>query len=174
MALHLFRRGCLGLRRARSARPREQFPTVDFAARHFRDPEWQAIPPEPLGIGEAKALLNVGSALRIRDGVTGRLPDSIMLSAGDRLRQAIAVDPTAAGHWTMLGMSCWNMVGDLTRPAPRARASLGTLPGACSRHRPPFASAVPLSWTPRTTSRSSSLLRSLETRGMTDARTIGA
>ncbi len=96
----------------------DQFPSIDFAARHFRDPEWQAIPARPWGIREAKALLTIGWTLRERDRVTGRLPLSIMLSAADRLRQAIAVEPAVPDHWSLLGTSCLTMVDDLTGPSP--------------------------------------------------------
>ena len=44
------------------------FPAVDFAARHFTDIAWRATPPIPLGLGEAGALIQLGSALRRRPG----------------------------------------------------------------------------------------------------------
>ena len=94
------------------------FPSVDFAARHFRDPRWRAMPPEPKGIAEGKALLFLASRLQYRDGLSGSLPTSIELAAGDRFRQAIAIDRTIAAHWTLLGMSCWNMIADLKASPP--------------------------------------------------------
>jgi tetratricopeptide (TPR) repeat protein len=146
----------------------DRFHTIDFAARHFRDRDWQAIPPGPRGIGEARALLNVGSALRVRDGVTGRLPDSIMLCAGDRLRQAIAVNPTAASHWAMLGRSLWNMVPDLRAPPPGPREpwdpARGILPSQATSC---FRRALELDPTDNATQ--TALLRSLEAREMHDA-----
>jgi hypothetical protein len=146
----------------------DRFHAIDFAARHFRDRAWQAIPPGPRGFAEASALLNVGSALRVRDGVTGRLPDSLMLCAGDRLRQAIAENPTAATHWAMLGRSLWNMVPDLTAPPPGPRESWdparGILPAQAT-----FCFRRALELDPADSATSSALLRSLEARQMHDA-----
>ena len=146
----------------------DRFPEIDFAARHFHDPEWKAIPPEPSGIGEAKALFKLGWTLRLRDGLTGRLPDSIMLSAGDRFRQAIAVDPTAASHWSLLGTSCWNMVGDLKAPPPRPSEpwdpARGMLPAQAS-----FCFRRALDLDPTDAVALSSPLRSLEARDLSNA-----
>jgi len=144
----------------------DSFPTIDFAARHFGDSEWQAIPPDPWGIGEARALLNVGSTLEFRDGVTGRLSDSMMLLAGDRLRQAIAVDPAAPGHWTSLGMSCWNMLDLTAAPAgPREPwdPARGMLPAQAT-----FCFRRALELDPTDTVAQSSLLKSFEGRKMND------
>jgi tetratricopeptide (TPR) repeat protein len=86
------------------------FPSVDFVMRHFHDPLWQAIPPVPWGLAEAKGLLNLGLAVQYRDRLTGRLPLALRLLTCDRFRQAIALDPTIAEYWTSLGICCWNMV----------------------------------------------------------------
>ena len=66
------------------------FPSVDFAARHFRDPVWRAEPPIPRGLAEAMALINLSSAVRTRPGLATNWPFRItlMLLAGDRFRQA--------------------------------------------------------------------------------------
>ena len=91
-----------------------RFPSVDFAARHFRvrDSAWQAVPPQPRGIGEAQALINLGSVLGRRPGSTWSLRFALMLLAGDRLRQAMDSDPTEADPWTLLGRCYENMVPD--------------------------------------------------------------
>ena len=108
--------------RARSsAFDEKRFPIHDFAERHFFDQSWRKIPSRPQGIAEARALLNLGWAPWVRDGRTGRLPDSIMLAAAARLRQAIADEPAAAGLWTMLAQSSWNMIADLSAPPPGPR-----------------------------------------------------
>jgi len=112
-----------------SRRRRQQeapFPDVDFAARHFGASVRNAVTPAPWGIGEAKALLNLGSALPGRPGVAsdGSLRFSLMLLASDRLRQAVAPgpgsgsDPATAGLWSLLGHCYWNMMPDLTVPLP--------------------------------------------------------
>ncbi len=104
----------------------QAFPAVDFTARHFHDPAWQAIPPVPLGLAEAGALIKLESAIRRRPGVESKWPlrSSLMLLAGDRLRQGLASGfgndsgPTAkAGLWSLLGYSSWNLAPDL-RVAP--------------------------------------------------------
>ncbi len=147
----------------------EPFPTIDFTARYFRDPEWHALPADPWGIGEARALLNVGATLQFRDGVTGRLSDSMMLMAGDRLRQAIADDPAtpaAPGHWTSLGMSCWNML-DLTAPPAGPHEpwdpARGMLPAQAT-----FCFRRALELDPTDTVAQSSLIKSFEGRKMND------
>jgi tetratricopeptide (TPR) repeat protein len=145
----------------------DEFPAIDFASRHFRDPEWQAMRPKPLGIGEGKALFNLGVALRLRDGASGRLPDSIMLSAGDRFRQAIADDPAAAEHWTMLGMSCWNLIADLTVPPPGPRETWDPARGIFPAQAT-FCYRRALELDPNDAVALASLCRSLEAREMTD------
>jgi len=99
------------------------FPSVDFAARHFCDRAWRAAPPRTLGVGEAKALLNLGSAVRQRAGAPWSLRASLALLAGDRLRQALVRDPTAVAEWALLGNSFWSMTPDLTAvmPSPNER-----------------------------------------------------
>jgi tetratricopeptide (TPR) repeat protein len=142
-----------------------KFPTVDFAARHFRDPEWRAAPSEPSGVAEGKALLNVALTLNYRNGLVGTLATSVALSAGHRFRQAIAADPTIASSWEFLGASCSNMIGDLTVPPPGpaepwdiARGMLQVQASYCFRRA--------LELDPSEENARSSLLRSLEWRGM--------
>ena len=79
------------------------FPSVDFLNRHFHDPEWQAIPPIPWGLAEAKGLLDLGSALQYRDRLTGPLPLSLRLLACDRFRQAIAPGSNHRGVLDLAG-----------------------------------------------------------------------
>lgn len=95
------------------------FPTVDFAARHFRDPAWRAPPPVPRGLAEAESLLALGSAIRNRPGATRWLRLALALPAGDRLLQAIELDPTSAARWARLGSACWDLAPDPTVPSPR-------------------------------------------------------
>jgi hypothetical protein len=144
------------------------FPSVDFAARHFRDPRWRAMPPEPKGIAEGKALLFLASRLQYRDGLSGSLPTSIELAAGDRFRQAIAIDRTIAAHWTLLGMSCWNMIADLKAsppgPAEPWDIARGILPAQATYC---FRRALELD--PGEQTALSSLARTLEARGTSDA-----
>jgi tetratricopeptide (TPR) repeat protein len=103
----------------------EAFPAIDFAARHFGDADWQAVPPVPLGMAEAAALMRLESALRRRPGVDSRwsLRASLMLQANDRLRQRMATGEgtdsgpaSEAGLWILLGHSLWNLAPDLRVP----------------------------------------------------------
>jgi hypothetical protein len=100
------------------------FPSVDFAARHFRDPAWRAIPPEPWGLAEAWGLHSVGSTLRLRGEAphdsTPPLRLVLALVVCDRIRDALALDRANVSHWSVLGDSCWNIASalGLTAPAP--------------------------------------------------------
>ena len=145
--------------------PDQAFPAVDFAARHFRDRQWQAVPPRPQGIAHGRALLALATALEFRDGLSGTLPLSINLAAADRFRQAIAVDRATPEYWSLLGLSCWNMIADLNtlpaRPDEPWDIARGILPAQatwCFRH------ALELDQTEQTAL--SSLVRALESRGM--------
>ena len=107
----------------------------------------------------------------MRDGVIGRLPDSIMLSAGDRFRQAISIDPANAGHWATLGMSCWNMIADLAAAAPGPREpwdpARSMFPAQAT-----FCFRRALELDPSDSNEVSSLLRTLEAREMSDAQNL--
>ena len=99
------------------------FPSVDFAARHFQsppnDPAWPAVLPVPWEDARARALLELGVAVRTRPGCSWRLGSSVVLLAGDHLRRAIALEPTAADPWISLGLACWALVLDPTAVSPR-------------------------------------------------------
>jgi hypothetical protein len=110
----------------RPGTPSREFPGVDFARRHFRDQAWRAVPAVPLGLGEAGALIRLGSELARRPGFGSRWPlrFSLMLLASDRLRQGLASGfgsdsgPQAtAGLWNLIGHCSWNSSPDL-RVAP--------------------------------------------------------
>jgi tetratricopeptide (TPR) repeat protein len=96
------------------------FPNVNFAARHFdsRDRSAPAAATVPFQPGEAKALLNLGSALRNRPGANWELRLTFLLLAADRLRLALDANPAVAAQWTMLGNCYWNMIPDLRLPLP--------------------------------------------------------
>jgi hypothetical protein len=99
------------------------FPSVDFAARHFHssldDRPRQPILPAAAEAARARAMLDLGWAVRSRPGWSRQLPSSLMLLAGDYLRLAIDLEPTAPGPWTSLGIACWNLVADPKAFAPR-------------------------------------------------------
>ncbi len=145
----------------------EKFPTVDFAARYFHDQEWRAAPPEPFGIGEGKALLNLASALKYRDGSSGDLATSVVLSAGHRFRQALATDPTIASSWALLGASCWNMIADLT-VAPQGPAEPWDIARGILAAQASYGFRRSLELDPGDQAVASSFLGSLEARGMRD------
>ncbi len=99
------------------------FPSVDFAARHFRssphDLAWSAVLPAASEVARARALLDLGWAVRDRPGWSWPLSSSLVLLAGDHLRRAIVLEPAAADPWIPLGIACWNMVADPTAFPPR-------------------------------------------------------
>jgi len=149
------------------------YPTVDFVKRHFHDPLWQAIPPVPRGLAEAKGLLNLGAAVQYRDRLTGPFPLSIRLLACDRFRQAIALKPTIPEYWTSLGISCWNMAPDPldSPPGPSAPWDIATglLPAQAT-----FCFRRALELDPGKIATLMALHRAFEVRGMRDAQgTVG-
>jgi tetratricopeptide (TPR) repeat protein len=90
------------------------FPTIDFAARHFHENAWRATGSLERRLGEAKALLNLKWAVGQRAGAHWSLRVSLILLAGDRLRQVLAADPAAVASWTLFGNSLWSMAEDVT------------------------------------------------------------
>ena len=108
-----------------SRRQRElevSFPSIDFAARHFRysDPRWRDVPPVPWGLGEARALYNLRTVIHLRPGPTWPLRLSLMLLACDRLRQGMAAaqGATDASLWTLLGDCYRGMLPEMTYTPP--------------------------------------------------------
>jgi tetratricopeptide (TPR) repeat protein len=94
-------------------------PTLDFAARHFHDAAWRSVPPLPAGLGEARALVKLGTAVRRRPGFSWPRRMALMLTAADRLRQGLNAQLDAAPRatlWAMLGHTTWNMAPDFSRP----------------------------------------------------------
>ncbi len=109
----------------RTAAAADEFPPVDFAARHFRDPVWRTVPPGPLGFAEAGAFIRLATELGRRPGLRFRwdLRFTLMLLASDRLRQGLASSvgnqsgpSTTAGLSSLLGHCSWNMLPDLSVP----------------------------------------------------------
>jgi hypothetical protein len=82
----------------------QAYPTIDFAARHFRRP---ASPPKPVepdaAYHEALVLERVGSILAHRPVSPWSLQIPMSLVAIDRAREEIARSPAAAGPWMVLG-----------------------------------------------------------------------
>ena len=75
--------------------------------------------PAAVGRRSGPALLELGVAVRTRPGCSWRLGSSVVLLAGDHLRRAIALEPTAADPWISLGLACWALVLDPTASSPR-------------------------------------------------------
>ena len=99
-----------------------EFPSVDFAARHFRGQMERTIAPEPWGMHEARCLHRAASTLRVR---SASAPDStrslqiiLALLVGDRVRDAIAADSANASYWSLLGDCTWNLIGALKLMPP--------------------------------------------------------
>lgn len=70
------------------------YPSVDFAARHFRDPRWRQPMRPALGAAEGRALLSLATALRGRAGSTREQRVGLLLAACHRL----GVIPTGPEH----------------------------------------------------------------------------
>jgi tetratricopeptide (TPR) repeat protein len=143
--------------------------SVDFAARHFQVAGWRAEPSLPKVLAEGRALLNLGSTVRVRSGVLRPRHFRLMLAAFDRFRQAVAVEPAVASHWSALGTSCWNMPPDpsapLLRPDEPWDLARGLLPAQAT-----FCYRRALELDPGDISTLSALSLALEARAMNDAR----
>jgi tetratricopeptide (TPR) repeat protein len=94
-----------------------EFPTVDFAGRHFRQ---AALPSAPAARGaaarEQKALFNLATSLPPSPEATWRWRIPVLLCALDRSQAALAEDPARPDSWVLLGTCCWNL--DPDRQAP--------------------------------------------------------
>ncbi len=100
--------------------PGAAFPSINFAARHFgfTGQDGRKAPFEPWGLGEARALYRLRSALRARPESSWPLRFSLMLLACDRLRNGMAAEPQARDPvlWGLLGNCYRGMVPNLTTP----------------------------------------------------------
>lgn len=102
----------------------EPYPTIDFAARHFRHPDRPSIPDVPgAAFRETRALSNLGSALRRFPNATWKWRIPVLFNALDRASLALAEDPKRAATWTLLGNCHWNLIPDLTTPPPKPEAT---------------------------------------------------
>jgi tetratricopeptide (TPR) repeat protein len=101
------------------------FPTIDFAARHFRRPTAPSVPERPgAAFRELRALANLGAVLRRHREATWTWRIPALLRALDRAPLALQEQPDrAAAAWTLLGNCHWNLVPDLTVPPPSPGAS---------------------------------------------------
>jgi tetratricopeptide (TPR) repeat protein len=88
----------------------EEFPAVDFAARHFREPDAASIPDiKGAAARELKALFNLAASLPAAPETAwrGRIP--LLLVALDRARRALAEDPERADVWVLRGNCYWRL-----------------------------------------------------------------
>jgi tetratricopeptide (TPR) repeat protein len=94
------------------------YPSVDFAARHFQRPPYLCVPSEPgAARRELRALYNLAVELRHLPETTRSLRIPIILSALDRANLALEEEPQPAA-WILTGGCYWNMVPDLTARPP--------------------------------------------------------
>jgi tetratricopeptide (TPR) repeat protein len=102
------------------------FPTVDFAARHFR--HQPPVPAEPgAALREGQALYNLSAALPRSEDLTWthRLP--LLLAALGRLSAVLEQDSSVGRAWALLGYSYGGLAADLGGPprSPAEPADLG-------------------------------------------------
>jgi tetratricopeptide (TPR) repeat protein len=95
------------------------FPTLDSARRHFRDP---AAPPVPAVRGaalrEQRALFQLAASLPPTPAAGWRWRVPVLLAGLDLARLALEEEPTSAEAWVLLGGCCWRLDPDLTTPPP--------------------------------------------------------
>jgi tetratricopeptide (TPR) repeat protein len=94
------------------------FPTVDFAARHFHEAAQPSVP-SLLGAAfrEEKALFNLAASLPPSPSAAWRWRVPVLLAALDRARLALDEEPTRADVWVTLGNIYWRLDPD-SRTAP--------------------------------------------------------
>jgi tetratricopeptide (TPR) repeat protein len=86
------------------------FPTVDLAARHFRDPAAAPVPPvRGAAAREVKALFNLAASFPRSPEAVWRWRVPALLRALDRGRLAVAEDPNRPDVWVLLGNCCWDL-----------------------------------------------------------------
>jgi tetratricopeptide (TPR) repeat protein len=103
------------------------FPTVDFTARHFRQPTAPSVPNVPRAAArEEKALFNLARSLPPAPELVWSRRIPVLLSALDRGGHALDEDATQADVWVLLGNCCWYLDPDLKAkpPAPGDEWSL--------------------------------------------------
>ncbi len=131
------------------------YPTVDFAARHFRRPARRAGPSDPAAAhAEGWALVRLGSDLAHRPRPRWLLQVPINLVAMDRAREAIAGAPGNSRAWMVLGHAALGLTAE---PAPGA-------PGPSA----PWDPAVDLPW-----AQAASAYRAALVRDPTDESVLG-
>jgi tetratricopeptide (TPR) repeat protein len=98
------------------------YPTIDFAARHFlARPEERAARGLAEAFSESRGYAGVGAALAARETATWSQRAPILLLAGARAREALAIRSNEAKVWMTLGSALWSLSEDLA-PGPAGPA----------------------------------------------------
>jgi hypothetical protein len=93
------------------------FPTIDFAGRHFSDPAAPPVPAAPgAALREQKALFQLAASLPSTSAAAWRWRVPVLLSAVDRARLALDEAPGSADAWATLGGCHWSLDPDLSVP----------------------------------------------------------
>jgi tetratricopeptide (TPR) repeat protein len=93
------------------------YPTIDLAARHFHQPAAPSSPDVPGATWvEARALANLGAALRNYPEQAGAWRVPVLLRALDRAHLALNENAEQVGIWTVLGNCHWGLVPDQGGP----------------------------------------------------------
>jgi tetratricopeptide (TPR) repeat protein len=88
----------------------EEYPAVDFAARHFRAPDAASVPDiTGAATRELKALFNLAASLPRSPETAWRWRIPILLAALDRARLACAQEPERPDVWVLRGNCYWNL-----------------------------------------------------------------
>jgi tetratricopeptide (TPR) repeat protein len=107
----------------------EEFASVDFAARHFRQPARPCVPDvKGAAAREVKSLFNLAAALPRSPEVTWRWRIPVLLAALDRAGLALHEDPARPDVWVHLGNCYWILNPSLhvKPPTPAEEWSLET------------------------------------------------
>jgi tetratricopeptide (TPR) repeat protein len=102
----------------------DEFPAVDFAARHFQEPDRPSVPHVPRAAArEARALYQLAAVLALRSaaapsGSFWRWSFPLLLSALDRAQLALQEDANQADVWIVLG-NCYRELDAEAGSAPQ-------------------------------------------------------
>jgi hypothetical protein len=101
---------------ARGSAGETDFPTVDFAARHFAQPPTAPMPSaRGAAARELKALFNLAASLPRTAEAAWRWRIPLLLLALDRGELALEEEPQSAEVWVLLGNCYWALPPDLRR-----------------------------------------------------------
>jgi tetratricopeptide (TPR) repeat protein len=147
----------------------EEFPAVDFAARHFRAPDAASVPDvKGAAAREVKALFNLAASLPPAPETAwrGRIP--LLLVALDRARRALAEEPQRAEVWMLRG-NCYSRLNPQMHVRPPGPADEWAVEQGIWWAQAMYCYRQALAYQPEHTAAWRYLYQAFRVRGMADA-----